>query len=320
MKKILAIIILVTAFTTVKAQQVSQYSQYLQNMYIINPAAAGYNDGWEISSAYRQQWVGIEDSPKTFYASAFGSFGKPKKRKYKYASLRYSRNKNTVVQNKLFHGAGGFISLDQAGAFKRYFGKASYAVHLPLTRQLKMSLAPSAGITRFELDRDKIDLLDPNDVTYDAYLAEGTSKTLFDLNFGMLLYSEDFFVGYSVEQLLRNEFGNEDATSDTQLSLHHFISAGYNFRLTREWTLTPSALFRKTEIAPGSYDFNVKIDYREKFWAGTSYRYDNAIVMMFGAFVTDNVKFGYSFDLATTEIQQYSSLSHEFYLGFVLGK
>ena len=63
-KTILVILILLTA-SEINAQQDPQYTQYMYNMNVINPAYAGSSDATSIGVLYRDQWEGLEGSPKT---------------------------------------------------------------------------------------------------------------------------------------------------------------------------------------------------------------------------------------------------------------
>jgi hypothetical protein len=67
-KKALLLIITVCLFCAISyAQQRPHYTQYLQNMDIINPAVTGMYKAVTIKSGFRNQWIGIQDSPKTSY-------------------------------------------------------------------------------------------------------------------------------------------------------------------------------------------------------------------------------------------------------------
>src|SRR5690606_40883550 len=66
MKKIYIILVFLFAFALqMQAQQDPQYTQYMYNMNVVNPAYAGSYDGVGIGLLYRSQWVGLEGSPKT---------------------------------------------------------------------------------------------------------------------------------------------------------------------------------------------------------------------------------------------------------------
>ena len=63
-KTILVILILLIAIKT-NAQQDPQYTQYMYNMNVINPAYAGSSDATSIGILYRDQWEGLDGAPKT---------------------------------------------------------------------------------------------------------------------------------------------------------------------------------------------------------------------------------------------------------------
>src|SRR5436190_12940151 len=65
-KKSHIIFILLLSFISVKAQQDPQYTQYMYNMSIINPAYSTDNaDVINIGGLYRAQWVGSVGGPTT---------------------------------------------------------------------------------------------------------------------------------------------------------------------------------------------------------------------------------------------------------------
>ena len=84
------------------AQQLPQYSQYLLNKYVINPASAGTENYFLGQTNYRSQWDGIKDAPRTYILSVNGPL-------------------NDVM------GIGGYIFSDVTGStyFKRTEGSIS---------------------------------------------------------------------------------------------------------------------------------------------------------------------------------------------------
>jgi len=77
MKKnyIIALLLLAGLFN-VNAQQDPQYTQYMYNMSVVNPAYAGSKDAISTGLLYRKQWVNIEGAPTTFTAFAHSPVGK----------------------------------------------------------------------------------------------------------------------------------------------------------------------------------------------------------------------------------------------------
>jgi type IX secretion system PorP/SprF family membrane protein len=69
---LLSILIVLLAFTTIQvnAQQRPQYSQYMINNYLLNPAITGIEDYADIRVSHRRQWVGLDGAPVTSYVTA----------------------------------------------------------------------------------------------------------------------------------------------------------------------------------------------------------------------------------------------------------
>ena len=65
MKKTILVILIVLTALKINAQQDPQYTQYMYNMNVINPAYAGSSDATSIGILYRDQWEGLDGAPKT---------------------------------------------------------------------------------------------------------------------------------------------------------------------------------------------------------------------------------------------------------------
>src|SRR5262245_55918281 len=65
MKKIYVFLALTALCLDNLAQQDPQYSLYQFNQMILNPAYAGSRDGFSAVASNRQQWVGLNDAPRT---------------------------------------------------------------------------------------------------------------------------------------------------------------------------------------------------------------------------------------------------------------
>ena len=69
-------IILIWGFTinlsVFVAQQIPVYSQFFMNKYTQNPAFAGMDHLYSVTSNHRYQWVGIKDYPRTYTLSING--------------------------------------------------------------------------------------------------------------------------------------------------------------------------------------------------------------------------------------------------------
>ncbi|MFM2225621.1 MAG: hypothetical protein RJA07_1823, partial [Bacteroidota bacterium] len=65
MKKIVLSIVLIVLGLSSYAQQDPQYTMYMFNQLAINPGYAGSRECLSTTVHYRNQWVGIDGSPKT---------------------------------------------------------------------------------------------------------------------------------------------------------------------------------------------------------------------------------------------------------------
>src|SRR5579875_900754 len=66
-KYIFTFLILINAVCSVFAQQKPQYTQYIFNNYLINPAITGIENYTDIKAGYRNQWTGLDGAPVTMY-------------------------------------------------------------------------------------------------------------------------------------------------------------------------------------------------------------------------------------------------------------
>ncbi len=329
MKRIILTIGIVAAFGQVAAQQIPQYSQYLRNQFMVNPAAAGVYDFVDITMSGRWQWLGLEDAPRTAYLSGTTLLTK-KPKPYYNPALRTS---NGIVRNpeiktgKLKHAVGGQLLADQYGAFRRMNVSGTYAIHLPVSKNYNLSFGTRIGLSNNSFLSDKaqvLNVLDPslgyNDATYDQFYAGSTNKMILDIGAGFYLYSKNLFFGISADHLSKDfvEFGSGTANFNTQMHLN--ATAGYKFPISENLTLMPAVLAKVMSPAPLSIEGSMQLEFKEWLWMGVSYRHTDAVVGMVGLNISDRFKFGYSYDFSLSRLQKYTSGGHEIVLGLMLGR
>lgn len=290
MKRLICILITVLGCTALQAQQLPQYSNYMINDYVLNPALSGTNDYFEVKSNNRYQWVGITDAPRTYILSANGPY----------------KTKNM--------GYGGYVFTDITGPTRRIGLTFSYAYHAKLTETLKLSLGLSAGLLQFSVDGSKITLHDQNDL----YISNGMQSVLVpDFGFGALLRHEKFFVGVSVPQLYQSKLKFFDYTTSTlsKLATHYFVTGGYKYSVNDNIRLEPSAMIKFVSPAPVKIDVGLRAIYKDMAWAGIAYRTNDAIVALVGYTYQNYLTFAYSYDITTTDLRNYSTGTHEIMFG-----
>ncbi|MFD2245776.1 type IX secretion system membrane protein PorP/SprF [Pontibacter ruber] len=315
MKNYILIICFLILGPVAVAQQKALYSQYMTNYYLLNPAVSGFEKDWNFKAGFRNQWVGFEGAPKTFYLSGETALFKQQ--------LRRRRAQP-------YHGAGGYAYTDNTGPTTRTGMLLSYAYHVPLNRKVYLSSGLFAGFQQFRFDPNKIQLADGSNERDPVTNAGRIDAFMPDLSVGTLLHSEEFFVGASLFQALGNKINEVEGSEEpSRLSRHWYLSAGYRFDVNRKLTVEPSFLLKYVNPAPVQVDINVKgiysLDksrrkdkYDDQVWAGLSYRTQDALVGMAGIQMLEQYQLSYSYDITVSRMRHHSAGSHEITFGYRL--
>lgn len=290
MKKLSIIAVLLLAFQ-MHGQQDPQYTQYMYNMNIINPAYAGSRENLSFGLLYRQQWAGINGAPET--GTLFG---------------------HSPIGNNL--GLGISAISDQIGPVKEtnVYADISYTLQLGGEHRLAFGVKAGATFHDINLTGSNVDVIDPND----PFFGMGITKTTPNIGAGFFYYTEKYYLALSVPNLLASVHLDDNGNnigSDTQ---HYFLTGGYVFDLSDNTELKPSFLIKSAFDAPTSFDVNVNARFYKKFEIGASYRLDDSISGLINFAVTPQVRIGYAYDSVSSGIRAYAPASHEIMLLFDL--
>lgn len=324
MKRIIYLICLLTGVASVAlGQQKPQYTQYIFNQYLLNPALSGIENYTDFKAGYRRQWSGINNSPQTTFASAHWSLSDDYL--WKNPLSQAEKGDDPMSQNYMqnytaspaHHGMGATVVVDKAGPISRLDANLTYAYHLQLSGTWNLSVGAAAGITRIGLDINSLTLENPNDPALSNTI---TSQVKPDLSMGVWLYGAQFFAGASVQQILPQKLS---FTSDPNYNLgkevpHFFITAGYKWKIDDEIAAIPSFMVKYVSPTPLSIDANLKVAFKDRIWVGGSYRHNDSFSAMAGLNVSRLVNLTYSYDFTTSQLNQVSYGSHEIVLGLQL--
>lgn len=285
MRKLIIILTIVFA-GNLFSQQLPQYTQYLFNLYAINPAFGGYKPQWNATFNQRYQWSGVQDAPRTFTFSVEGPL------------------KNMKM------GMGALVYADIVGPTRRVGAQVSYAYHFKLSEKIKLSLAISVGFSQWVIDGDKITIKDPND----PLLNSGRiSSANFDGKAGLVLYGPNWYFGFSAPQLFQSKlyFWKDQDNSLSKLEDHYFFNGAYAFQLPKEWELEPSAMLKLVIPAPIRLDVFLRAVWKKQLWFGFGYRMKHAWTAMLGYSFKERISIGYSYDYDFNDLKRVSSGTHE---------
>lgn len=288
------------------AQQAPQYTQYIFNELIINPAYAGSKEILNVNTTHRSQWVGIDGAPTTQTLSLDGS------------------SRSGLI------GYGFNAMNDELGAQRQLGLYGNMAVRLQMSETAKLALGFAAGISQYTLDGT---LLKPgNQQSPDQAVPQGkVSEILPDFKVGAFFNTERFFAGLSVANLLKSK---EEELEVTTPRRHFFLSSGYVFDLSSSIIFKPSILIKEDFNSPTSLDLNTFFLLGERIWLGGSYRTAvqvhtnfsdeyaldkrNAWAAIAQLYVTPKLRVGYSYDVSLNALKQHAS--HEISIGYYFFK
>ncbi|WP_161888757.1 PorP/SprF family type IX secretion system membrane protein [Pontibacter russatus] len=314
MSRTLALVFLILVPLLGFAQQKPQHSQYMINNFLLNPAIAGIEDYTDIRLSARNQWVGVEGAPSTYYLSAHSrlakkniaaSPGSVETRTPGFAAEREKRSIHRTERYKPRHGAGLILLHDKLGPFERTEANFSYAYHTPLTENLKAAAGVSAGLTQMKVAGSSLSFVDPND-------AAGTDRSTWrpNLSGGLWLYSSRFYAGASAAEVLGNAVAFSGDAGEARI--HYFFTGAYKVAASGKLAFIPSVMVKWLRPLPVSVDYNLRALYKNRIWAGVSYRQHDSVVFLAGLTLNHIYELGYAYD---TGVSSMGASSHEVVLG-----
>ena len=276
---------------SVRAQQYPVFTQYYFNELVINPAYAGSQVQLSATAMYRNQWVNFPGAPKTFSVSAH----------------------TALIRGKI--GVGLLVNHDEIGSYsnENVYGYYSYMLRFP---KATLSMGLQAGFNILGADFSKLDLQNPQDLSFSAFFNE------LKPNFGVGIYynKKNWFLGASVPFMLNNAVFTsiESFLTEIREARYYFIRGGFVTPLdaTERVKINPSFLIRAQENQPLSFDFNLAFIIDDILSVGGSYRNVDALMTFIDLKLSEKLHFGYSYDWTQSEINQFSNGSHEFMLNY----
>ena len=323
-RKLLLLTCFISVVTLASAQQKPQYTQYVFNNFLLNPALSGIENYTDVKAGYRSQWTGLQGAPVTSYITMNAPLGSgylngdatemPPDGAADPMSRQYSQYYQAAPPH---HGIGFTLVSDKAGPLTTTNIDATYAYHIGLTSQLNLALGVAAGVARTNLNTSELSLENAFDpAVNDASNAQWSP----DLGVGVWAYAANYYVGASVQQILPQTlyFSTNNKYNQSKTVPHYFFTAGYKMYLSDDLTLLPSFLIKVINPVPVTYDLNMKMSFRDVFWVGGSYRRNDSFGILAGFNISSLINVGYSYDITTSALNTVSNGTHEIVLGIML--
>ncbi|MBO4603408.1 MAG: type IX secretion system membrane protein PorP/SprF [Salinivirgaceae bacterium] len=281
------------------AQLLPQFSQYMFNDYMLNPAVGGTNDYWQIKTNYRYQFAGVKNAPQTYMLGGYGP--------HKVMPMGY----------------GGYIFNDVTGPVGNMGAYGSYSYNLRITGDIRISAGLFLGIVQ-----QKVDLTDVNVELNEG--ADGFSNSVYkkiypDASLGVYLYTSQYYAGIAFHHLFFNNMSLLDKydegyiVKDGRVKPHFYIQGGYKYNIDRNFDLEPSILIKTVPNYDFMTDINCRVIYQKMVWGGLGFRYNfknpEAVIVFLGYNYNDMINVGYSYDVTISKLSNASNGSHEIMLG-----
>lgn len=302
--------LLIVGLTGSTMAQDPHFSQFYANPLYLNPALAGSALTPRLTLNYRNQWPSLDANFVT-YGAAYDQY-----------------------LPAINSGIGLSFMTDRAGQGVLVSGgiSALYSYRLKINREMFVNFGVKASFFQGRLDWSALqwpDQFDPiRGLVFETeeVAPASTSKSIVDFSAGMVYtYKDIFFGGVSVDHLTQPSNGFYDdklSKLHMKVTLHGGAVIDLRNRKYRgarydRITVSPNIIYQQQD---NFKQLNVGVYFNKNpFVIGTWYRHDitnaDAIIVLLG-FEYKSLRFGYSYDVTVSKLQNNTGGAHEISLGY----
>lgn len=287
-RRILTFITLLSlSVTPIFGQQEKLLTHFIYDKMSINPGATGMGEGICATMIYRNQWDKFNGAPNSTLFNAEANL------------------------NRFFPGGVGLSFYNDAIGFSRQNNLTlnySFPISLPGNAGV-LGIGVGAGIVNYGMTPNWVT---PDPTAVDPILPGPVSATNLDLNLGLYWKGpNDIYAGLSTTHLSASKLKLTEMMN-FNTARHYYLMGGKKFRdlFGNDQDLDAQVLVR-TDMIKYSADINVRYIYQNTLYGGLTYRTSDAIGVMVGYTLRNNLTFGYSYDFTVSKLSSISRGSHE---------
>jgi type IX secretion system PorP/SprF family membrane protein len=256
----------------VKAQsQAFSYTQYMDNLTPLNPAYSLLDKANSVYLLGRKELVGINGSPATEFI-----------------------NVNAPIES--ITGAAGLTVLNDQFAIEHqveanvYFAKA---IQLGLDAYLGVSL--NAGVRNYT---NNLSSIDNNN---DPELNTDIRQTKPNVGFGVMYFTESYYIGLSVPELTITSLGTAGVQDSENFRNHYYFAGGFITDLGEDIKIKPATLVSYVVGLPTTVDVSATFYLKEIIGFGVNYHVQSSANKAAGIITInlDSFHLGYSYAFNT---------------------
>lgn len=272
-------------------QQLPQITLRQNNLLLHNPAVAGSTTSKEIKLLHREQWAGFDNAPFT-------------------SIISYHQELSTSA------GIGGYIINDVTSPTSRFIINASYAYIIDMD-ELFLSFGLSAQVMQYRFKSNELTYRENIDPVMEM---SNERKWRPEANFGMFLYNNRFYAGFSLNQIIQTNFQPYSAGDfgEIQMSRHMYVMGQYDMYFGMH-KISPAIFIGYAKKSPVSTEISANYWYDNSIYSSIGYRYDDAISISVG-YRYNRWFLAYSYDIVTSPLRHVNSGSHEISMCFDIAK
>ncbi|MBN8682955.1 MAG: type IX secretion system membrane protein PorP/SprF [Chitinophagales bacterium] len=277
--------------TALRAQQEPLYSQHQFNPLTYNPAYAGSNEALSLKMQVRRQWWGFKGAPQGGMLSAdwAGKDGRT--------------------------GWGLGFNAQRIGLYDRADIHGNYAYRMEMGEG-KLALGIRAGGVFYQNRLSDAVLSDPDDEVY----GQNTSFFVPKVGVGVYYEQENWNFSFALPTLVSWHPDRAFTMQEDSVFLRRHWYAGTAFALPIDegLVLKPALLLKYVKGAPLQADISAQLYFKDLLGLGAGYRTGDAFSILLDFFPTENLRFGYSYDMSVGKLRNFQSGSHEISVGYCL--
>jgi type IX secretion system PorP/SprF family membrane protein len=286
--KIFFIAALLFITTNLKAQQsLIKYTQFADNLTPFNPAYSLLDNAGSINTLLSRQFLQIQNGAPT----------------------------NLLINLNLpfpdINASGGLIlKSNSEGPETLTEINAFFAKSVELTDGQFLAVSLNAGLRKYVFQNP-----DPTDPEF-----TDIRQTDPNIGFGVMLYSNDYYLGLSAPELTIRSLGNAGQVSQIDLENHYYFAGAYLADLDDDFKFKPAALVAYAKGTPAVASVSGTFYIQNALGLGASYRTDKQAAGII-SFTFDYFRVGYSYLVGTSSnnFGALNSVTHEVTLSYRFG-
>ncbi|MCM1042305.1 MAG: PorP/SprF family type IX secretion system membrane protein [Bacteroides sp.] len=271
-------------------QEGNQLTQFMLNTYAYNAGYAGLSNGIAVSALHRQQWLGM------------GRGGSGQKGVAPNSTILLADMPLKILKG----GVGLEVASFNAAYFKDIHVKIGYSYHLQ-TSFGTIGMGVRAQLESKGLDFSKFD---PENASDRILTGKQKENGMYgDVSVGFyLLGNANYFVGIAANNLV----AHKSEKISFRPSRHIAVNGGYSFSFSSlpKVEFTPTA-YLETDFTTVSWSLAVMGTFNKRFWAGLSYRFQDAVSILAGINIA-KLQIGASYDITASRFIKASTIGGAF--------